>query len=439
MIGTSKKVYTLGVVGDSRLANSYVSPSPGNGAKSKAFQNQMTVAWLRALSLQRVDLLLSAQLATSGANTTQILAQAVAMSALSVKPDFCLINGGTNDFASSATTAAANLAFSNITSAAILLRNSGIVPVIEVDVPRTTASWTATAGVISSQFNRMLRLWCQDNDILLSDIEASYTIPSTGEPASGYNLSDGIHSTCTGSTVRALSFLRCIDSLLLPSTTRMASIRDQYDATNNPRGNMLANGRFGGTGGTNTGTGTSGAVADNWQSKQIAGTLTAVASKVAPVSLGEFSDIQRVVINFSSAGCEYRLQPTGVGGGSTLPTGLVAGDLIYSECDVTITACSGAIRSVNLALFDFDGSANISTVIDMTANLSSGNPMPAVPLPAANGAGNLTTTLPLRLKTPTMIYADGATPTQLNCRLTVTGDSGGSITIDVSNFQLRKV
>lgn len=436
----SKKytAYTLGTIGDSRLANSYISPVSGAGAKSAGFQNQMTCSWLRALSGQRIDILPQFQLAVSGATTTQILAQANAMAALAVKPDICLVNGGTNDFGSAPTLAAANLAFTNITSAATILINAGVVPVVEVDTPRTAASWSANAGVVSAEYNRMLRIWCSRNNVLLSDCEAQYIVPVTGEPAAGFNVSDGIHPSSTGSFVRAMSLLRVIEPLLGKHTWVASSPRDAYDATINPFGNMLANAIFAGTGGTHTGTGASGTVPTSWMNRVISGTMTAVTSKLAPATSEEIGERLQVAISWTTAG-EHRLQPNGgVGGGAPAPAGIVAGDLLYAEVDVEIIALSGQVKSLQLSLFDFDGTNNITTVFDMKTNMWPGNPWPQVPLAAPNGVGNLATSIKLRLRTPPMIYADGATPTQLNWRLTSEGEAGASLTYIASKPQLRE-
>jgi len=438
-VGANKvRARTVGVIGDSRLANSYITPVPGAGTKSAGFQNQMAGTWLRALSGQRIDILPQHQLAVSGSTTTQVLTQANAMAALAVKPDICLINGGTNDFASAPTLAGANLAFTNITSAALILQSAGIVPVIEVDTPRTTASWSANAGVVSAQYNRRLRVWCSQNNIMLSDCEAQYIIPATGEPATSYNVADGIHSASTGSCIRALSFLRTIEPLLGKHTWGAASPRDSYDATINPYGNMLANAIFSGTGGIHTGTGASGTVPTSWMNRVISGTMTAVTSKLAPATAEDIGERLQVVINWTVAG-EHRIQPNGgVGGGMPAPAGIVAGDLMYAEVDIEITALSGQIKALQLQLFDFDGTNTISTVFDMKTNLWPGNPLPLVPLVAANGAGNSAATLKLRLRTPPMVYADGATPTQLNWRLTSEGEAGAAMTYIASKPQLRE-
>lgn len=436
-IAVSKNTaYAIGTIGDSRLANAYVAPAPGL-AKSKVFQNQMTVTWLRALSGQRVDMPPQFSLATSGANTTQILAQAQAMSQLSAKPDFCLINGGTNDLATTATAAAMELAFNNLTAAVGVVRSAGIMPILEIDVPRTTASWTANASTLSAALNRRLRLWCSENDVLLCDYEQMYIVPATGEPAAGFNVADGIHSGCTGSSVRATQYLRCIDQVIGKHFWRMASPRDAYDQTLNTGGNMLANGLFVGTGGVSNGTGASGSVADSWQNRVISGTMTAVASKLAPESSDLVSQRQQFALSFTTAG-EHRVQPQGVGAGAALPAGLVPGDLIYAEADIEITALSGSITQLNLMIFDFVA-ADLSYAVDMHRNIASGNPLPVVPLPAPNGVVNLYSSLKMRLKTPQMIFGDGATPTQLNWRITVLGEAGAAITFIVSNAQLRKV
>lgn len=436
-IANSKNVvYTLGTIGDSRLANAYVAPAPGL-AKSKVFQNQMTVTWLRALSGQRVDMPSQFSLATSGANTIQILAQAQAMASLSAKPDFCLINGGANDLATTATAAAMELAFNNLTSAVRVIRAAGIMPILEIDVPRTTASWTANASTLSAALNRKLRIWCSENDVLLCDYEQMYIVPATGEPAAGFNVADGIHSGCVGSSVRATQYLRCIEQVIGKHFWRMASPRDTYNQTLNTGGNMLANGLFLGTAGVSNGSGASGVVADSWQNRVISGTMTAVASKLAPESADLVSQRQQFVLNFTTAG-EHRLQPQGVGSGATLPAGLAPGDLIYAEADVEIIALSGVVTQLALQIFDFVA-ADLSYAVDMHRNIASGNPLPVVPLPAPNGVGNIYSSLKLRLKTPVMVYGDGGAPTQLNWRMTTLGDAGASITFIASNAQLRKV
>ena len=433
--GSKNLIYALGTVGDSRLANSYMANAPGL-TKPKVFGNQATVTWVRALSGQRVDMPAQFSLATSGANTTQILAQAQAMAEMPSKPDFCLINGGTNDLSVTATLAAMETAFSNLTSAAQVIQQAGVVPIIEIDCPRTTASWTASASTLSAALNRKLRLWCSSNNVLLCDYEQQYIAPATGEPQAGFNVADGIHSACTGASVRATQYLKCLEQLLGKHFWRMGTPRDTYSQTLNIQGNMLANGLFTGTGGTSSGTGGSGVVATNWQNRVISGTMTAVASKLTPESAELVSERQQIVVSFTTAG-EYRFQPSGVGAGAVIPAGLVAGDLVYAEADVEITALSGVISQLALTIFDF-GTGDISFSIDMYRNIASGNPLPIVPLPAPNAAGNIYSSLKMRLKTPPLLFGDGATPTQLNWRITALGEAGASITFNVSNAQLRK-
>lgn len=434
---TKKTVYTLGVIGDSRLANAYNV----SGTRVKRWQNQMAVSWLRALSQQKVEMPPEFSLAASSATTDLILAQATAMAALSPRPDFCLINGGTNDFGVSPGLATMKQAVLNITNAAKILHDAGIVPVIEIDTPRSGGAWTDAAKV-SAGYNNGLRTWCVENNILLCDYEAQYIDPTTGGFATGFNVADGVHPSSTGSCVRALQFLECIKPYLSKHQTKMMSPRAAFDATLNPYGNMLANGLIKGTGGTNLGTGASGTVPDSWNNRVITGTMTAVASKLAPAASTEVSDRLQVVLNFTTAG-EYSLRPnTGtVGSGATIPAGLVAGELLQAELDIEITGLSGVISGCLLEMFDIGAGGEVSRSTDMNRHFFPGNSLPVVPLPAPNGVGNIYTVINMRYKTPPMVWSDnpGNPSNQLHYRFTIHGEAGATMTFRISACSLHKL
>jgi hypothetical protein len=237
--------------------------------------------------------------------------------------------------------------------------------------------------------------------------------------------------------IRALKYAAVISPLLPEFTTNTESARDAFSATLNPKGNLIASiGFMTGTGGANMGSGASGSVPTGWLNRVISGTMTAVASKESPRADGLLGDRLVVVLSATNAS-EYRLAPQN----NPVTTGnYSAGQLVYAECDLEITALAGSIDYVRLVLSDFDGTVEGSRSYAMKDVFPTGlNPVPAVPLPNNTGSGNAATTLKGRLRTEPVVIGQTFTSIQLIYRLEVKMNAGASCTIKFGDATIRAI
>jgi hypothetical protein len=433
----SQRGVLCAAIGDSRLANSFQNQDTGGWTRNYG-TNQGVIGWLSFFLNQRINLPYNYDLAVSGTGCAAIRASVANVLLLNPKPSICLINGGTNDFSIVATLARAEQAFNDISAAAEELKKNCIVPVIEIDMPRSNSSagWSANASTVSSVFNQFLREWCRSTGVLLVDYESQY-IQIDGEPVVAYNVADGIHQSCSGAVIRALKYASVMEPLLPEFTTNTGSVRDAFSVTLNPKGNLVASiGFMTGTGGANTGAGASGSVSTGWQNRVISGTMTAVASKESPRTDGKLGDRLVVALSATNAS-EYRLAPQN----NPVTTGnYVAGDEVYAECDLEITALAGTIDYIRLVLSDFDGSTEGSRSYAMKDVFATGlNPVPVVPLPNNTGSGNAATTLKGRLRTEPVIIGQTFTSIQLIYRIEVKLAAGASCTFKFGDATIRAV
>lgn len=422
-------------IGDSRLANSFQNQDLSGWTRNYR-SNQGAITWLSFLTNQRINLPVSYDLAVGGTGTTVIRASVSNVLALSPRPSVCFINGGTNDFLFNPDLELAEFAFGNISQAALELAANGILPIIEIDTPRTTASWTATSSTVSAIFNQLLRDWCRSTGILLVDYESQY-IQNDGEPSVGYNVADGIHQSCTGAVVRALKYAEVMNSFLPAYVENSRSVRDAFAVTLNPEGNLISSiSLMTGTGGTNTGTGASGSVSTGWTNRVISGTMTAVASKESPRADGILGD-RLIITATATTASEYRLSPTN----NPVTTGNYPfGTQCYGQFDVEITSLSGVIDYIRLVVSDFDGSTEGSRSYDMKDVFATGlNPLPLVPLPTNTGVGNIATTLKGTMKTELITVGQNLASIQLIFRIEAKMAAGSAFVMKVGSAVIKQV
>lgn len=428
------KPFLCAAIGDSRFANSVQNQSTASVRKYN-WANQGSLFWLNFLTFQAIEFPIENDLAVSGQTTAQILASVNNVLALSPLPQLCFINGGTNSFGVNPTSQQVADSLSDIKAAAEKLLSFGITPVVEIDTPRTLASWSAAAQKCSISYNNKLRTWAKKRGIRLADHESAY-LQISGEPAAGYNVADGIHQSCTGAVVRAYALKAAISDIIESSVIGTSHPLDTYDQTLNSNGNMLTNGLMTGTGGANAGTGASGSVPTAWTSQVVSGTGTAVASKESPRADGLLGDRVQIVLS-ATAAMTHRLAPTTT---LSVPAGVVAGDKIIGELDVEITSLSGVVDYLRLNIFDFDGSTPGSSSVAGKDVFATGlNPLPVVPLPNSSGAGNLATTLKGRLRTSEIIMGQGITSTQIIYRIESGLVAVAAMTYKTGAATLRKI
>lgn len=425
------------VIGDSRNAQALHDQSAGGVTKIN-WANTSGIYWLRFLSHCRVRIPEAYVKAVSGDTTAQIAgAQLASVLALTPRPSLCFINGGTNSFSASATYAQVLQSAADIQGAATALRAAGITPVIELDTPRTLASWNASAQKCSIAYNRIMRSWCRDNGVRCADTECVF-IGAGGDPVAGYQVADGIHQAQTGALIRGKALFDAVADLLEPYyPSGINHPLDIYDAALNPGGNCIPgnNGLMTGTGGANSGSGASGPVATGYTSSVTSGTLTAVASKISPRADGRLGGEQQFVISATAAGA-HRFAPASLSTGATHP----AGTAFVAGVDIEISALSGVVDYVQLNVFDFDGSTQASTSIagrnPFGATL---NPMPVIPLLNNTGAQTIFPTLRGRLETAPIIVGQGITSASLIWRLETSLQSGASVTYKAGQASIRRV
>lgn len=417
------------VIGDSRMANSFQKLS--GDARRTRVMNQGIVAWLELFSGGRFNLPFDYDLAVSGATTTDILGQVPGILALEPQPSVCMVNGGTNDFGFG-TYESLELAFSNITSAALQLRDNGITPIVEIDTPRNAFAWSDDAQLISVAYNRMLREWARKTGVLLADHEANF-IQADGDAQTGYNVADGTHQSCTGVIVRAKKMLEVMEPLLQPYTPAMGSTLDLYDATLNPKGNLI-NGLMLGTGGSTSGTGVSGEVSDNWTSLNQSGTMTAVTNKESPREDGGLGDALVAEVDATTASI-YRLNHANID-----TTGIPEGTKACVTANIQITELSGNVDYLLLYAFDFSGTEIGSSCEVMKNPFTTGlNPLPNLPLKKNLGGEDFVTELSGMYMTDYIVIGDQITSTQFRIRIEAGMPAGSHIKFKLSDVQLRIV
>ena len=421
-------------IGDSRFANSVQNQSTAT-VRRYNWANQGSLFWLNFLTFQVLEFPIENDLAVSGQTTAQIAASVDNVLAFPVLPQMCFINGGTNSFGANPTSQQVLDSFADITGAAEKLLSFGITPVVEIDTPRTVASWSAAAQKCSISYNQKLRSWAKARGIRLADHESAY-LQISGEPATGYSVADGIHQSCTGAVVRAYALKTAISDIIETAVVGTLHPLDVYYSSLNAGGNLLTNGLMTGTTGTNSGTGASGVVPSSWTNSVSSGTGTAVASKETPRADGLLGDRVQIVLT-ATAAMTHRFAPTTT---LSVPSGVVAGDKIVGEIDVEITSLSGVVDYLRLNIFDFDGSnLGSSSVAGKDVFTTGLNPLPVVPLANATGQGNLATTLKGRLRTSEIVMGQGITSTQIIYRLETGMVAGSALTYKAGGASMRKV
>jgi hypothetical protein len=258
-----------------------------------------------------------------------------------------LIGGGSNgDFG---TTSAVQTAFAAMQVAYIAVQRAGKRLIVCTRPPRSNATAAQMAGVAS--YNSMVRRFAQQYGAVLFDMAAAVGHPNTGIglAAGEYGVKanliqpDAVHLSFTGAAIAGAALAQALQpfipggspwGLAVGGTTTQDVI---YDATTgvNEYGNLFANGKMLGTGGTKAAPYSTGSLADGW-SVNAGGTVpatggTGTLAKVAnngPTSRGEW---QQIAIGAGTTGQVgnievFRSSVVSVFNGSQ---GLSIGDSIY--------------------------------------------------------------------------------------------------------------
>lgn len=163
----------------------------------------------------------------------------------------------------------------------------GAVIIEETIMPRAASPnpFSSSVAQVASCFNSHLRnlvgqpgwgaLYVADMDGVISDPAQT----SGWLPKSGYLEPSGIHVSATGGSAAGYAVASYINALFPAWPSPWSNYADVYNATNNVKGNKLANPIFAGTSGTISGSGCSGVIPTNWAlTCANAGGGTAIAS-----------------------------------------------------------------------------------------------------------------------------------------------------------------
>jgi hypothetical protein len=184
-----------------------------------------------------------------GANTEDLLAAYWQWG--SIQSDVDVLQIGTNDVAASV---AAATIIDNIKAIVACRVRAGVsLVVVETILPR---SESAANRAIKSYIARALFDWAatQGGRVVVSDVASSVTDAATGSWVTSSS-GDAIHPSSLGGLLMGAYRARILNQLAPAQSVLTRSVQDAYDATNNPKGNLIATlgySNMAGTGGTGT-------------------------------------------------------------------------------------------------------------------------------------------------------------------------------------------
>lgn len=422
----------LAAIGDSITEYCSGDRSPPLSNPIRIWRNDGYLAWLRILSKQRVNVPVEYNFGVAGDRLDQIRARV--NSVIGAAPDYCVVEGGTNDITQGRTFAQMRDDWLAIVTR---MKDIGITPIVTPIIPRGD-SVTATQILQQLRFNNFVAeyayanrgfIFVNWNQYLLDQASAS------NGAIAGMLRSDNIHPAISGGYWMGYAMNEALAPLMpLQGTNMVHGPSDYYDATSNPTGNLLyssttSRGTVAGTGGTATAssglTYVNNGLAAGWT--LIRGTATSTCtvtlSKENPRTDRPSGERQVIQIAAQSGGgsdevYNFRFAPS-------LPD-ISEGDWFYGEAMIEVTANPANVRSLEFYLLE-NRPSNAQTAIDNGSNDSlSGF------LPETVWAGVF--------RTPPIQRQSDTTSLQANIRARLNATSGAaSITFKVGDMAVRKV
>lgn len=279
---------TIALLGDSITLNNNPVPSGGYSVYSSA--GYFTVA----NAMMGWPWEIAGVFGYSGQTSAYILQQLPNVLALSPLPACCAVLAGTNDRQGGLTPAQS---IANIKATVAGLQAAGITPFIATIPPRSDAGQTAAMKRADQVFNRHVREYARQQNLVLFDFyrrlvnpasagTGAWALASDGVGAISDTTVDQIHPNNYGAYIMAVEVLSKIGGRLnLQSLGGQPRVTDcMYTTAGGAQveGNIVPNGSFSGTGGT-IGAVATGQLADEWSRQgdgAPAGGGTIVLSKV---------------------------------------------------------------------------------------------------------------------------------------------------------------
>lgn len=238
-----------------------------------------------------------------------------------------------------------------------------------------------------------------------------------GTPVTGFS-ADGTHFLPKGGEAVGKAFADFLKTILPAGQKRVVSPDDKWTATENPRGNILANPMLNGTGGTN-GTGSTGTVAANMLVERVTGTSTVVSSLEARANRGNWQ-----VLTFTLAGAaedKFYFRPST----TDTPHTLTDQDWVQGSCEIETDAYAGYV-GVSLLCLDLASGGHYSYGMEVYNSGSANERW------AAQARSGILLTPPFQIKT-------GSTALKWRVEIVLATAVAGTPVVKIGAVELRPV
>lgn len=429
------------VMGDSISANGGITGTqvpPSNGFRTMASNGYIN--WLKALSLGHIDIQPDGNFSVAGRTTAQIAA--VVAQVVQYRPNWVIVEAGTNDPGNSLTTAQS---LANLKGIYDALTAAGINILAICVTPRgggSAGDYTTAQLQQLAQINQFIRRYAatRPNMVVADPRYTVFTNQGTNLIASGMS-PDGLHPNQAGSKVwgdHLVSVITPFIDMTAPHFQFLDS-NDTY-ATGNPNGNMLTNSLFTTTtGGTLNGssllTGTApGSWTINMTKADTAYTGTIAASNAArsdtttrPGKLVRITAAALVGNNAGSIRDAVQLFQQ-----QAFPAGLAVGDVCETSAELFISATAGFNGfDINIGMSDGNGTTTFQTSFGPALDSSASWPQ---------GTYHLVITTPRMTVGPAAGVSTRQIQGFVNLYFDTTSATGtATAVIDIASLSVRKI
>lgn len=367
-------------------------------------------SWAAALSGGRLLFNNSLNFGALGDSTTQALARTdaaiVTIKAASCR--YCVVHVGTNDVYAGGGIAT-DVTIANLQAIYGKLLDAGITPILVPIIPRAKDGTSGSMLTADRQKQQRVNNWIRDYaaatpGIIIADPTTDIVDHSVtnGDPIGALTAAttaycyDGLHPAPRAAYFMGKAINDAMASRLVGISRKAWSQADTYSATNNPSGNLLANGFLTGTGGT-AGTGTTGSVATSWTARRQAGSTGALTASKGTIATGNGTTYPTQVLSAAapagSASEVFQLY-------QQIFSNFAAGDVVVAECDISVSGITaGSLKELMLQCADDTQQAKhlaLETGFYMPDQSWTGT-LRTLPLTLAPGATVITTTIQFTL------------------------------------------
>lgn len=331
-----------GAIGDSLTADAL-----GNG-----WTNWGWLAWARRYLNDRLDISASNVFAVAGATVGDVRTIQLPQ-ALAADLDICFAMFGQNSLDGLVASTATIWTDMEAIYDALLQRGTFIVA-IPMRVHGSAAPQSADVVLQASALNRLIVEYARSKSgMLVVDVNPLYLDFSTGQAIAGY-LRDGIHDNQPSAKAMGRFVADAISAAIPAFDDRMSVLGDTYHATKNPRGNLLANGLFSGTGG-GVANGASGTVAGFWSLQRNANSGASMAGSKQTVAGYTNLESQRVTVGGTSDGTGAVLAS------EDLIANVSQGDVLEAEMQASWNLSTADMIGIGLNLVYYNAGFGIVT------------------------------------------------------------------------------